>query len=83
MAYQRCQSACTAAFARDAHLLHLAVACLTCFSTSAICACFIFCLIGDQAVERCNGDLDAAVKLYERERLPDLHALFNLDITSM
>ncbi|KAK9799716.1 hypothetical protein WJX73_002771 [Symbiochloris irregularis] len=36
-----------------------------------------------QAVERCDGDLDAAVVLYERERLPDLHALYNLDITAI
>ncbi|KAK9799753.1 hypothetical protein WJX73_010481 [Symbiochloris irregularis] len=36
-----------------------------------------------QAVQRCKGDFDAAVDLYERERLPDVHALHALDVTAL
>ena len=36
-----------------------------------------------QALRRCQGNVDAALELYEKERLPDLHALFYLDLTAI
>lgn len=35
-----------------------------------------------QAIEKCQGSLDTALQRYNAQRLPDLHALYNLDMTA-
>ena len=36
-----------------------------------------------QAIKACNGDIEAGLKEFEAKRLPDVHALFALDVQAI